>query len=209
MHSVRLGLWLCCFCVALSQGEAWGQLFGARSVGRPLTSSRSGGDGVGQMQGNERYVRGNRGREFVGSDRRDTQAFVGSEQGRTGGSIVSSLAGLRRPADRTADINKPLPASSGNRAALYPPRLVVADDATESEPSRGLGPPSDWGAEWIRQLADSPQFDAPRVAVSVEGRTAILQGEVASARERDLLEILVLFEPGISQVQNRLEVRSK
>ena len=38
------------------------------------------------------------------------------------------------------------------------------------------------------------------------GRTAILRGEVTSARERDLAELAALVEPGISAVKNELVV---
>jgi hypothetical protein len=45
-----------------------------------------------------------------------------------------------------------------------------------------------------------------RIEVSVAERTAMLRGEVPSATDRELVELLVSFEPGISAVQNELVV---
>jgi osmotically-inducible protein OsmY len=44
------------------------------------------------------------------------------------------------------------------------------------------------------------------IQVSMEGRTAVLTGSVASDRDRKLAEGLALLEPGISAVQNELVV---
>lgn len=44
------------------------------------------------------------------------------------------------------------------------------------------------------------------VAVKMDGKTAVLQGVVATPRERDLIGRLALLEPGISDVRNELEV---
>ena len=42
--------------------------------------------------------------------------------------------------------------------------------------------------------------------VTMEGRTATIRGAVASAYEREIVGNLVMFEPGVSQVQNQLTV---
>ncbi|MBI1904236.1 MAG: BON domain-containing protein [Planctomycetia bacterium] len=47
---------------------------------------------------------------------------------------------------------------------------------------------------------------AKGVVVKLDGRTAVLQGKVATSRERDLIERLAKLEGGISQVQNELEI---
>jgi hypothetical protein len=46
------------------------------------------------------------------------------------------------------------------------------------------------------------------LTVAMNGRTAILQGTVATEHDRSLAERLVLLEPGVSQIQNELRVRS-
>ena len=44
------------------------------------------------------------------------------------------------------------------------------------------------------------------LTVEMDGRIAVLQGEVASEDARDLVARVVLLEPGISDVQNELRV---
>jgi osmotically-inducible protein OsmY len=42
------------------------------------------------------------------------------------------------------------------------------------------------------------------INVQMEGQTAVLQGQVASAQDRDLVARMLLLEPGISDVRNEL-----
>jgi hypothetical protein len=59
------------------------------------------------------------------------------------------------------------------------------------------------------RLAKIPQLRGiGSVAVQVDGRVAVLKGQVASEHDRDLLTRLVLLEPGISDVRNELQVAS-
>ncbi|MBM4001316.1 MAG: BON domain-containing protein [Planctomycetes bacterium] len=182
-------------------GTADAQLFGSRSTGQPLQRrvgpARSGQ--VGEVQGNERFLRGNRGRrEFVGSDERSLGGFVGSEQARTSGNVPSSTTGLRPPPDRSSTLNRPIPPLGARDP--YHPRLTIGFQA----PSDNV---TDLERRLAAQLAESPRFaGAGRFEVSVEGRTAILRGEVAAAKDRDLAELVVRFEPGISDVRNELAV---
>ena len=53
----------------------------------------------------------------------------------------------------------------------------------------------------------SPEYHlTSRIEASAAGGFATLRGEVASERDRTLIERLVLFEPGISAVRNDLKV---
>jgi hypothetical protein len=62
-------------------------------------------------------------------------------------------------------------------------------------------------ARFARRLPRIPGLEsASGVAVSMDGRTAVLQGVVASQNQRDLIGRLALFEPGISDVRNELTV---
>ncbi len=177
------------------------QLFGSRSLGQPLQRSAGPGSSsrAGELQGSERFVRGNRGRaEFVGSDQREQQGFVGSEQARTTGAVVSSVAGLREQTDRSSQINRPLALAKANE--MYPPKLQLGF----ALPAREL---TELGTHLAEELRGSSRFSEHcRFEVSVEGRTAILRGEVTSARERDLAELVARIEPGISRVRNELLV---
>lgn len=57
------------------------------------------------------------------------------------------------------------------------------------------------------RLPNFPGLEKIRgVEVKLNGRTAILQGTVATDRERDLIARLAMLEPGIYAVENELEV---
>jgi hypothetical protein len=59
------------------------------------------------------------------------------------------------------------------------------------------------------QLTRAPGLTAlTPIGVQMQGRTAILRGKVATFHDRDLAEQLALLEPGISQIQNELQVGS-
>jgi hypothetical protein len=181
--------------------DAEAQLFGSRNLGQPLQRRAGPGSAsqAGQLQGGERFLRGNRGRaEFVGSDQREQQGFVGSEQARTTGAVVSSVAGLRQRTDRSSRINRPL--TPPKASEMYPPQLQLGFALPERELT-------ELGTRLAEELQGSSRFSEQcRFEVSVAGRTAILRGEVTSARERDLAELVVLIEPGISRVRNELLV---
>lgn len=86
---------------------------------------------------------------------------------------------------------------------MYEPRLSVAFPYA--------GPSSaEINAHVSRQMVNLSQQRDPlaRVTLTVVGQTARLQGTVSSPEERSLIENLVLFEPGISAVQNDLRVLS-
>jgi len=85
---------------------ATAQLFGSQSVRRAI--SRQGNTNVGQIQGNERYLRGQRRQRFVGADQNEGIGFVGNEQARTSGTIASPTGGMKKFADKSNQINRPV-----------------------------------------------------------------------------------------------------
>jgi len=179
----------------------------SQSVG---TSQNRGSDEneVGILLGNERFYRGNRTvTDFVGRDAQDVQDFVGVQQTEaagvaadTGVRIESAISEelLEPPAE--VDVNLPPPPPSPT--SLYSPRLRVG--------FRFSRPPGDEvSKDLIRRLQASPRLHLTTpLEVSLEGETATLRGEVASPRERTLVELLVSFEPGISKVENELTVKA-
>jgi hypothetical protein len=197
----RIGLmWKLALSLAVllaAQASANAQLFGSRSIGGPIQGRSGVPSQTGRIQGNERFLRENRGRaEFVGADQRDTRSFVGSEQGRTSGRIMSATAGLRAP-DKTQQRNRPLGYPDSDE--MYHPRLTVA--ATVPPTAATVA------HRFQQELTRSDYFSSRcRFEVSVVDRQVSLQGEVTSAREADLAELLALFEPGISSVRNNLRV---
>lgn len=196
------------FVLVLAEGAdtAHGQMFGARSVGQPLARRPLPGasleqEDVGTLQGNERFLRQNRrASDFVGTDIRDIQRFVGALQARAlRQQLLSSTQGLTRRVDRSESVNQPLPPVP--RGTPYYPRLELSFAAAPVPDTRVPA------RQALETLARSPQLSGPnRIAVWMEGRTAILQGEVLSEADRDLAEILLTFEPGISAIENQLQV---
>ncbi len=194
----------------LGSTDLHAQMFGRpRTLGQPLTNRGRGTnttanmdlEDVGQITGSERFLRENRGRaSFVGADRSEGQSFVGSEQARTSGVIVSSTAGINPPPDRSNQINRPLP--QPRRGQMYLPKIRLELGDQTSGTARVAVDSVTARVQKSAQLAS--QY---RIAVSVEGRTAILRGAVASENEKALAATLALFEPGISRVENQLSVQ--
>lgn len=199
LHRI-FGLTAALLLLCASHAEA--QLFGDRTLGEPFQPQQGtligGSDMEGTLQGDERFIRGNRTRrQFVGADRVDQQGFVGAGQAIGMGSVPSAVESLQPLLDRSRAINTPLGLPGPNERAH--PRLIIdfaaaspAHQARVREVSQRLK----------ATLADS--FGIP-IEVSVEGQKATLRGEVASARQKEMIEILVSFEPGIYEVENELQ----
>ena len=187
--------------LTMMSSVAQAQLFGTRSLGQPLSrrSAASAVSTTGEISGNERFLRENRGgSDFVGSDQGDQRGFVGSQQARGRGSVISSTTGLREKTDRSSQINRALPAIAKN--AMYPPRIQLGELTIRERQVRS-------DPQLAAQLVSSRRFSTGcHFSVSVAGRQATVQGEVASARERHLAELVLLLEPGIESVVNQLKV---
>lgn len=192
-------LWMLFGFMLLSSDTAIAQLFGPRSIGNPLQGRTRSGSGIGEVQGNERFLRGNRGRsDFVGSDSGDRRGFVGNEQATGSASTRTSTDGLQRRTDQGREINQVIPALA--KKGMYYPTLRLGF----SLPTTAA---TDLGQRLGLELAASSRFsDRSHFEVLVEGTTAILRGEVSSAAERDVAEVVARFEPGIYQVRNELKV---
>jgi len=58
-----------------------------------------------------------------------------------------------------------------------------------------------------RVLGNAPQRSGVRgVNVTMDGRTAILSGVVATEKDRRMSELMIRLEPGVSRIDNRVEV---
>jgi hypothetical protein len=194
----------------LAEQGVQAQMFNQRSgksvlAQDPLGTSDGGAGGttggVGTLNFNERFIRGNRrAGSFVGGDSRDRKGFVGSQQGGQTGRVRPVVT---TPRGSAPDANRTGSAAGRTRSGVYEPRLSIAFDVTrpaEEAIAQNLA----------RLLAASPGFPSTsRIEVSVEDATATLRGEVASERDRTLAERLILFEPGIDSVRNELKVTSR
>jgi hypothetical protein len=187
-----------------SAHPSWGQLFGPRTFGQPLTMRMGPGMGqqmdVGSIQGSERFLRGNRSAaDFVGGDAREARTFVGSQQANPTRRVRTAVEGLRERRSVRSSLNQPRgPLKAGE---MYE-RLSLSPDFV---------PPSQWVTATVlseRLALSLARLGESGIEASIQGRTAILRGTVASARNRELAELMVRMEPGISQVQNRLVVGS-
>ena len=189
----------------LAPATAEAQLFGTeRNLGQPLSQRPQAGrieqatEEAGQVQGDERFLRDNRrGGDFVGSDRFEQRTFVGNQQGTTNGPVVPSTTGVRPNFDRSQQINQTLQRPAQNQP--YHPRLELGFGTGIA----GVQFPGE-----LKRELENPDYFASsnRYEVLVEGRQATLRGVVADARQRDLAELLVSFEPGIAAVKNELRI---
>ena len=178
----------------LSTGES---NFGA------ATADRTGGvqnQTIGTLRNGSRFERGaRRGGQFVGSDRRDQQTFVGAVQGATNPAGVSSVTGVTTSTGpNAASVNQVRQPSAA--AAAYDPTLVVAFDVPQSVPHCVE-------QEVNCRLAQLSGLEACQVSVQVVGQTAVVQGSVVTADQRRCVELYLQMEPGITSVDNRLSVQ--
>jgi len=199
--------------VGLDIVPASAQMFGPsrRTFGQPISRqpgfSRIGnGQGAaaaaagsaGTLEGNERFLRRNRRpTDFVGPDLTELSRFIGNIQANMRRQVRPAAEDLRAPTDRSTTINRPRsPAPAGT---LFDPRITLSFTPRVNR--------SEVAQRVVDVLADCPRLsDASQIEVSVEGRTAILQGVVPAESDRQLATLLVSFEPGISKVRNELRV---
>jgi len=208
MRHLALGFGLMVAVWLLAEQGAEAQSFSRRSgtsvlakdpLGTSDAGSSSATGGVGTLNFNERFIRGNRRTgSFVGGDSRDRKGFVGSWQSEQTGRVRPVVI---TPRSSAPDANRTASAARRTRSGMYEPRLSVAFDVTrptEEAVAQNL----------VRLLAASSAFPpTSRIEVSVADATATLRGEVASERDRTLAERLILFEPGIDSVRNELKVK--
>ena len=190
------------------------QLFGERSVGRPV-ARRPGAanaqnapapagptlESIGVMvDESARYVRGNREvTDFVGSAGTEGSRFVGALQAGAG-ELVQSAVDDSLQIETGTEVNRVIEPVIPARMRLNAPRLELGF-SVRSQPADVMHPTV------LRRLQTSlPGLDPGQFEVSVAEGVAILRGTVASERDRKMAALLVGFEPGIGRVQNELTV---
>lgn len=192
------------------ESAASAQLFGARTVGDPV-SKQAPPTAVPLSATSDtalksaRFLRQNRSVEdFVGVDPKgDARHIVGVLDGGQAAIIQSAVTDLRARAAVAAS-NRQLQAAAmtpNTRTAMNPPQLEISFGYS-APPAQRLP------ALLAQRLAGCSQLHAiGPIEVSMAGRTAIVRGTVASARDQFLAQQLLLFEPGISAVRNELQVQ--
>ncbi|MEM7561312.1 MAG: hypothetical protein AAF394_19475 [Planctomycetota bacterium] len=192
------------FCIALfalllSAESAQAQLFGSRSVGSPLRSrtspisNMSNQESTGQLQGTERFVRGNRSRnDFVGSDRGELSGFVGSQQAIGVGRVRTTAEDFRVESANTRNMNRAMPAQPTK--GMYYPRLKMPSIEVARRTDRNILLQPKLIARVHRMLGEG-------VNVRVQDRVAILDGTANSPEKLKLLQTILLLEAGIDEVR--------
>ncbi len=206
-QSVRCGLIAVIAALALPVAAS-AQIFGERTLGRGVSRRPAPGrmavqsqETVGRITGGERYLRANRDLlDFVGRGAADTgETFVGLLQAAASGRVRTAVEDLVRRRPPSANLRAARTNQSGS--AMYEPRLEIGfafQPPTPGELQRDLS------ARLNESLG--PVSDLGPLRVSLQQRTAILRGEVASEEARLLAEALVALEPGVSQVENLIRV---
>lgn len=205
----RWSMWIVMFAgwLVLS-GQADAQMFGSRTLGQtlarrgqPAAAAAAAAASVGTLSGGERFLRSNRRRtDYVGPDALEMGRFVGRVRAQNRGPVQSAVTGFR--VEQAPDANRTAPTAALRRPPVYPPRLELA------EPISGPAPEL-VQQRLVDQLARTHGLGLyGPVEVLMEGGTAILRGEAASARAADVAALVVAMEPGVERVQNELTVRS-
>lgn len=202
------------------------QMFGARTFGQSLQPQTNPGGGslggpvpapgiapgqpgAGQPGGtappsvnsSSRFLRQNRTtNDFVGKDANNPTRQVGTTQ------IIDNLgtqpAAMEVFERRVPETVLNPPRTATTRSRMYEPKLVVG--------FRPVPRPTDAVSASLNvQKTRLTQLDPNlQLTMTVEGSTVRLEGQVSSEEARALIEQVMLFEPGISAVQNDLKVLS-
>jgi len=198
----RFSLTLLLFSVAAASAEpVSAQLFGPRNIGRNSRGQQLNAfDAAGTVSGNRRFVRGARAvGNFVGTDRGEAAGFVGSTMATNDGQVSASVTGLREQS--TVRVNRP---RSRNSSGVYPERLSVAFEVKRQAATNDVA--SVATPETSAALDSISNPNGIRVSRIPTERIAVLTGSVATEHDRRIAELLVMFEPGVENVTNDLQL---
>lgn len=187
-------------------------LGGGSNAGNRSLTGNSGGNGQPQgaaLDSNSRFLRQNRQGQFVGQDQNSLQNFVGALGGQQQGRNNRNMQNLRPGAgnrQQNANNNRDNDDDEGGMGQngvrkVYHPTLTVDFDYPTPQPAK-LSATLQGVMSRAKRLKSQVPYE-----VSMEGRTAVLRGEVGTSRDRTVAEKLALLEPGVSKVQNELTVR--
>jgi osmotically-inducible protein OsmY len=184
---------------------AMGNTFGSTAGAAGTTGQQTAGSG---LTGSERFLRQNRQGAFVGADSGDagnlmSQAGQGGMNGMNGmfnpQSMFSQFARMNQ--QRQNNFNNRNNGRGGKNKEL---RVAIKADISTTNLAAS---PTNVSRQFASRLRNLPALEnTAAVQVTMEGRTAILTGTVASERDRELVAGLAMLEPGISAVQNNLVV---
>jgi len=203
---------------------------GNRTFAQGMAGQGMAGQGMaGQVDASDRFLRGNRrAGDFVGTNAQDAREFAGAvqagsgmgSQSRTRGNLMTTTtARTRRPGQmpqgqvpQGARQSYPgqrqygmggMGGMGGNAASSVRSRLRIGFDRLRAD-GGGVS------TALAQRLAETPAIRSRTpIQVELQGRTAILRGEVASDHDRVLAGQMARLEPGIDRVQNDLVVAGR
>ena len=148
-------------------------------------------EGAGSLSGDERFLRENRQPgAFVGADTADAvnlRSQMQGQQQQNFGNLFQNLFGNTNIQNQNPRTQLRIPISLG-----FAPRPIATGQVATTFTAR---------------LTRLPEFHATGpVEVTMEGRTAVLRGTVASEADRELAEDLAMLEPAVRAVRNELVV---
>jgi hypothetical protein len=176
------------------RGGVGGGAAGNGAMGQTALGSGPMSAGLSQA-GSERFQQGG----FVGRDAQDVRAGFQSQSGGRGGmggmldNMIENLNEMRDSRRRWREQNAAPPAI---RVQLQP-----AFDAPAPLPLQENIP---------MQRRLSKEMTAVGISspsIEMNGRTAVIRGVVATQRDRELIARLALLEPGVSEVENLVEIQ--
>lgn len=182
-----------------SSAIAEAQMFGARTVGQPLSRRNAAQlPPADNPLESRRFVRESRGSgEFVGRDNQDT-GFVGNVGASDSTAPVNPATPVIQRPDLAPVVNRPVRVRRPN-TLLDPPLALGFQLSPETIARR-----DEKATKSIARVLSS-HFEN-QISVSVVDQTAILRGWARDEEQKRLAEILAELEPGIVQVQNEIVV---
>lgn len=212
--------WLVALAAVLVSGAAAqpaeAQLFGERTLGRPLSSQSAGqtsllGESRFGTMGIDRPARD--ATSFVGRSPRGRETFVGRSVGVAPGSPVGALnagsadaaqriraAEARRRSRPNANVLQ-IQRTAQSQSRIYRPRLVIDFDVAQQTDEENRRAETS-----ISRALDMPELSG--VSVSVRQGVATLRGVADALEAKRLAEIAAGMEPGVASVDNQLEIKS-
>lgn len=164
---------------------------GVGGTGGTVAGATTRGDAnVGQVTGSERFVRNNRqAGQFVGGDTGDTNNFFSQLQG------MAAQQGPRNQNQQNANALNVRAPQSKARVQIVPGfSYAIPTDARV-------------GAVLQDRLERSQRIEQRGpITVTMDGRTAVLSGLVATEHDRVLAERVALLEAGVAEVRNELTI---
>lgn len=170
----------------------------------PAAAQNAGGanNPGGLARQDSRFVRGNRQKgDFVGSNRTELKGFVGATQA-VGVGTAPVAADNVRIETGSLRTNRALPPMG--KSGMYYPKLDL-NSLVEDRESELIANPRRFEQlqERVRERTNSV------VSIRSEAGEVVVQGEVMSKRESELIETILGFEPGVDRVRNELVIRGR